>query len=56
MDEAMQEMADSVRQYGILVPAMVRPKPEGGYEMLAGHRRKLATENGDPLSCTEAYR
>ena len=44
MDEAMVEMAESVKQYGVLVPAMVRPKPEGRYEMVAGHRRKLAAE------------
>lgn len=44
MDEAMLEMAESVKQYGVLVPAMVRPKPEGGYEMVAGHRRKMAAE------------
>jgi ParB family chromosome partitioning protein len=44
MDEAMQEMVESVKQYGVLVPAMVRPKPEGVYEMVAGHRRKLAAE------------
>ena len=44
MDEAMHEMTESVKQYGVLVPAMVRPKPEGGYEMVAGHRRKLAAE------------
>lgn len=44
MDESMAEMAESVKQYGVLVPAMVRPKPEGGYEMIAGHRRKLASE------------
>lgn len=44
MDEAMAEMAESVKQYGVLVPAMVRPKPEGGYEIIAGHRRKLASE------------
>lgn len=44
MDESMTEMADSVKQYGILVPALVRPRPEGGYEMVAGHRRKLASE------------
>ena len=40
MDAAMQEMAESVKQYGVLVPTLVRPKPEGGYEMVAGHRRK----------------
>lgn len=44
MDEAMVEMAESVKQYGVLVPAMVRPKPDGRYEMVAGHRRKLAAE------------
>lgn len=43
-DEAMLEMADSVKQYGVLVPGLVRPKPEGGYEMVAGHRRKKASE------------
>ena len=43
MDEAMMEMADSIKRYGVLVPGMVRPKPEGGYEMVAGHRRKLAS-------------
>ena len=44
MDAAMQEMAESVKQYGVLVPALVRPKPEGGYEMVAGHRRKTAAD------------
>lgn len=44
MDESMTEMADSVRQYGVLVPGLVRPKPDGGYEMVAGHRRKKASE------------
>ena len=43
-DEAMLEMADSVKQYGVLVPGLVRPKPDGGYEMVAGHRRKKASE------------
>ena len=44
MDAAMQEMAESVKQYGVLVPTLVRPKPEGGYEMVAGHRRKKAAD------------
>ncbi len=44
VDEGMMEMADSIREYGVLVPALVRPKPEGGYEMVAGHRRKMASE------------
>ena len=38
----MAEMVDSVKQYGVLVPALVRPKADGGYEMVAGHRRKCA--------------
>lgn len=41
-DEAMAEMVESVRKYGVLVPALVRPKEDGGYEMVAGHRRKCA--------------
>lgn len=44
MDAAMQEMTESVKQYGVLVPTLVRPKPEGGYEMVAGHRRKKAAD------------
>lgn len=44
MDESMADMAESVKQYGVLVPALVREKPEGGYEMIAGHRRKMASE------------
>lgn len=44
MDEEMQQMAESVKEYGVLVPALVREKPDGGYEMVAGHRRKRAAE------------
>lgn len=44
MDAAMREMAESVKQYGVLVPALVRPKRSGGYEMVAGHRRKKAAD------------
>lgn len=43
-DEKMQEMAESVAQHGVLVPGIVRPRPEGGYELIAGHRRKRACE------------
>ena len=43
-DEKMQEMAESVTQYGVLVPGIVRPRPEGGYEIIAGHRRSRASE------------
>ena len=44
MDEAMMEMADSIKRYGVLVPGMVRPKKGGGYEMVAGHRRKMGSK------------
>ena len=44
VDEEMQEMKESIRKYGVLVPALVREKPGGGYEMIAGHRRKMASE------------
>ena len=43
-DEAMMETAESVRQYGVLVPAIARPDPDGGYELVAGHRRHRASE------------
>lgn len=43
-DEKMLEMVDSIKEYGVLIPALVRPKSEGGYEMVAGHRRKMASE------------
>ena len=39
-DETMQETTESIRQYGVLVPAIVRPRKEGGNEIVAGHRRK----------------
>ena len=43
-DETMLETADSIRQYGVLVPAIARPRAEGGYELVAGHRRHRASE------------
>ena len=43
-DEAMLETAESIRQYGVLVPAIVRPREDGGYEIVAGHRRKHGSE------------
>lgn len=53
IDENMVEMTDSIKRYGVLVPALVRPKSDGGYEMVAGHRRKIASElAGKPtISC-----
>ena len=43
-DEKMQETVDSVKKYGVLIPGIVRPYPEGGYEVVAGHRRWRACE------------
>ena len=40
----MQDTVDSVREYGVLVPAIARPDPNGGYELIAGHRRHYASE------------
>lgn len=53
MDEEMAEMVASVLRYGVLVPALVRPKAGGGYEMVAGHRRMKASElaGRESLSC-----
>lgn len=42
-DEKMQEMAESIKQYGVLEPIIVRPKENGRYELVAGHRRKMAS-------------
>ena len=43
-DQAMQETAESIREYGVLVPAIARPNPNGGYELIAGHRRHRASQ------------
>lgn len=43
-DEEMRETIQSVKEYGVIVPAIVRPREEGGYEIVAGHRRKYACE------------
>ncbi len=43
-DEAMEEMVESIRLHGVLVPGIARPRAEGGYELLAGHRRRHALE------------
>lgn len=43
-DEGMQEMVESVKLHGVLVPGIARPREEGGYELVAGHRRKRASE------------
>lgn len=53
VNDEMHSMADSVKQNGVLVPALVRPKEDGSYEMIAGHRRKKASElaNIDSMPC-----
>ena len=43
-DEAMAETVESVKEYGVLMPAIARPHPEGGYELVSGHRRHKASE------------
>lgn len=43
-DEKMEETAESIRNYGVLVPGIARPRAEGGYEIIAGHRRKRGSE------------
>lgn len=43
-DEAMEEMVESIKLHGVLVPGIVRPRMEGGYELIAGHRRRHALE------------
>ncbi|MBQ6843163.1 MAG: ParB/RepB/Spo0J family partition protein [Agathobacter sp.] len=47
MDENMSDLVDSIKEHGVLVPALVRPKEDGTYEMVAGHRRKFASELAD---------
>lgn len=44
MDEEMERLVDSVKERGVLSPVLVRPMPEGGYQMVSGHRRKRAAE------------
>ena len=53
-DEAMLEMAESVRQYGVLVPGLVRQLDDGSYQMVSGHRRKMASElaGRDTIPCS----
>lgn len=43
-DENMEELVESIKEYGVLVPAIARPRKEGGYELISGHRRKHASE------------
>lgn len=43
-DDSMRETVESIKEYGVLVPAIVRPREEGGYEIVSGHRRKHACE------------
>ena len=43
-DEAMQRTVESISQFGVLAPAIARPRPEGGYEIIAGHRRLHASQ------------
>ena len=53
MDESMSDLVESVKSYGVLSPVIVRPKDNGEYEMIAGHRRKRASElaGKDSIKC-----
>lgn len=48
-DEKMEETTESIRQYGVLVPGIARPKSGGGYEIIAGHRRELVGKTEMPV-------
>ena len=52
-DEKMEDMVNSIKERGVMFPAIVRPKKDGGYEMISGHRRKRACElaNIDEIPC-----
>ena len=56
-NEEMQELAESIKERGVLVPGLVRPRKAGGYELIAGHRRKygsvLAGKKDMPVICRE---
>jgi ParB family chromosome partitioning protein len=43
-DDAMQQSVESIRQYGVMAPLIARPREDGGYEIISGHRRKYAAE------------
>ena len=45
-DEEMGKLAESITQHGVLMPGLVRPRAAGGYEIVAGHRRKFKRESG----------
>ena len=53
MDEEMERLVESVKERGVLSPVLVRPMPDGGYQMVSGHRRKRAVELAEQptLSC-----
>lgn len=61
-DDSMKETAESIKQFGVLVPAIVRPVPDGGYEIVAGHKQRNTPLYPNPVSYAsehdelEAYR
>ena len=54
-DEKMAETVESIKNYGILNPALVRPRAEGGYELIAGHRRKRVANWLEKVKCQYSY-
>ena len=54
-DEKMAETVESIKNYGILNPALVRPRAEGGYELIAGHRRNVVANWLEKVKCQYSY-
>ena len=52
-DEEMDKMVESIKEIGVKLPVLVRPKQNGGYEMVSGHRRNYATKKAGLNECTE---
>ena len=54
-DESMRETVESIRTYGVLVPAIARPLPDGNFELISGHRRKYACELAGKTKCRLSF-
>ena len=54
-DEKMEETTESISKYGVLVPGIARPRAEGGYEIIAGHRRKRGSERAGKEDMQTGY-
>lgn len=54
-DDMMQQTVESVREYGVIVPGIARPREDGGYEIVSGHRRKHACELASLKLCRSLF-